>query len=1675
MKNIISIAIILSISITHLTAQMIVGNDTLYGNEWINHSQSYLKIQISTDGVYRIDQTALTNAGVPTGSLTGLNYQIFHLGKEIPLRTSTDNAFNTSDYIEFYGQQNRAAIDSFLFQNPTTQLLNPYYSLVTDTSAYYLTWNSATTGLRYQSINNNITNPPVKEAYFLREELQEFHSTWIKKRSSGYIYDSYYDIDGFLSSFKATRTINFNVPHIYTIGSVNSHFRIRLAVKEDGIHNQKIKLNGTTYIDESYTGFKLKDYSITVPTATLLPSTALRVENNFDNRDRQGIAFFRLTYPSEFNFDNRDQFQFSIEASTTDKYIEIQNFNATGASPILYDLTNNITITTTYDATNNLVQFLLPPSNEKRQLLLFNPSSAIQNVTSLIPTNFVNFAQMDGNYIVISNKRLYNDPNNGTNWAQKYVDYRSSVTGGGYNAVLVDIEDLYEQFAYGVARHPISIRNFSHYIKKNWTSPKYVFLIGKGIEYSNIRTDADYAAAYHNFFIPTYGFVGADNLLFSAPNNNIPIFSIGRLAASTPNQVNTYLRKVTLYENSANLPQTLAAKGWMKKIAHLGGGNTSGEQSSIKNSLNQFKSIIENNQYGGNVSSVFKTSGDPIQISQTEQLTELINNGVSVMTFFGHAYAGGFDVSLDEPGFYENEGRLPIIMSYGCYSGRIHDNASGISENFIFEENKGGIAFISSSGLATIPALSTFGKEFYKQLGGDNYNKGIGDVVRATNINTQNSTGYTTSQMTIHGDPALRINTHETPDYLIDASSVEFTPSSIDIQEDSFNLSFEVVNIGRNLEDTSILVKIIQELPNGNIVDLVIDTIAAPGFSQFLSYRLPTLGETAIGLNTFKIEVDFGDRIQELPLLAAESNNTLVDNNGTEGVRVYMTSSNINPLFPINFGIVGQQNIILKAAPTNTLAPMRTYIFELDTTPHFNSPLKLNTSIAQAGGLVEWQPSITYQDSVVYYWRVSPDSISAAGYIWQNSSFIYINNIPKGWNQSHFYQFEDDQYSNMRLKSNTRTIEFIDDFKDLIAENLINTNGLDKTECFFNNNFLETYRQNVMSNTDLFIVVLDSFTAQPWLNPSGGLYGSINTHGSRSYKAFAFKTDTKANRDSVVNFLENIVPINNYVLLMTLQDNETDTYYPDLWAADSSNINDTNIFQVLENQGATEIRSTQTKGSLPYILFYQKSDNIVNLPLFEQLADTITEKISMSVPIIGSWDNGSVESSLIGPASSWQTLKWQAISPDHPDKDHYSIQVIGIKTDKTEEIIYNNIAAFDTTLSGIDATIYPYIKLKYNSLDTATKSSAHLKHWRVLYQGIPELAIVPNKHFSFYNDTLQRGEILNFEIAVQNISDYQTDSILVKYNITDVDNNQFVNSQRLKLLNSNDTLKANFQFDTKDLKELNTFTFEVNPDQDQPELYHFNNTAIQSFYVKQDQRHPLLDVTFDGSHIIDGDIVSAQPQILIALKDENPYLALNDTALFKVWIVDPVGIQQRYYMDGQSMIFYPADENNLREKNLAKLEVNPKFEIDGVYQLIVQAQDRSGNASGSIDYKVSFEIITASSISYVLNYPNPFTTSTQFVFTLTGNQIPDDMRIQIYTVSGRLVKEISKEELGNIRIGQNRTDYRWDGTDQFGDRLANGVYLYRVTATINGEELDNFYTKATPYFQNGFGKMVLMR
>jgi len=254
----------------------------------------------------------------------------------------------------------------------------------------------------------------------------------------------------------------------------------------------------------------------------------------------------------------------------------------------------------------------------------------------------------------------------------------------------------------------------------------------------------------------------------------------------------------------------------------------------------------------------------------------------------------------------------------------------------------------------------------------------------------------------------------------------------------------------------------------------------------------------------------------------------------------------------------------------------------------------------------------------------------------------------------------------------------------------------------------------------------------------------------------------------------------------------------------------------------------------------------------------------------------------------------------------------------------------------------------------------------------------------------------------------------------------------------------------------------------------------RNFAVNADNYKPVLDVTFDGIHILNNDIVAAKPHVLIKMKDESDFLLLNDTSLITVQLQYPDGTLRPFYFNTDTLIFTAATSGT---NNTASVDFTPYLTDDGVYQLIVHGKDKTGNTAGNVDYTVSFEVYNKPMITNMFNYPNPFTTSTAFVFTVTGSEIPQNIRIQILTITGKIVKEITKEELGPLHIGRNITDYKWDGTDQYGDKLANGVYLYRVLTKLNGKSLDKFPTygqdgyevNTDKYFTKGYGKMYLMR
>ncbi len=231
-----------------------------------------------------------------------------------------------------------------------------------------------------------------------------------------------------------------------------------------------------------------------------------------------------------------------------------------------------------------------------------------------------------------------------------------------------------------------------------------------------------------------------------------------------------------------------------------------------------------------------------------------------------------------------------------------------------------------------------------------------------------------------------------------------------------------------------------------------------------------------------------------------------------------------------------------------------------------------------------------------------------------------------------------------------------------------------------------------------------------------------------------------------------------------------------------------------------------------------------------------------------------------------------------------------------------------------------------------------------------------------------------------------------------------------------------------------------------------------------------------GRYILDGDIIQASPLITVSLKDENEFLLKRDTLGVEIQLkqnCEGFVTSRRINCSDPRVRWYEAtNESDFRGRISALIHLRTVY----IPYRVRCLSDASGNTGRALrPYSINFEVVNEASITNFYPYPNPFSTSVRFVFTVTGAQIPDQIKIQIMTVTGKVVKEILQDELGPIRIGNNISDYAWDGRDEFGDQLANGVYLYRVIVRSNGQELERRASAGDRGFKQGYGKLYLLR
>lgn len=1671
-------------------------------NEWIDFSKTYYKFKVAVSGLYRITTADLNAAGLANEPVQ--NLQVWRNGKQVAIYTSVASGTLGSGYIELYGQQNDGTLDRELYRTPNLQL-SDRVSLQTDTSAYFLTVNSGGNNLRYVTGTNDVANNNLaSEPFFIYQMRYNFmkrvNRGFASPAGGEYLYSSSYDIGEMMASDDiypgSPVTINLSNLAVAT-GGPNAIFRASVAgnsppPQSPFVHYYKIEINNTVVKDTTLSRFNaVVNVNPSVPLSVISSNAAsIKISNNTPTvTDRIVTGFFELNYPRKFDFGNLTNFPFNLNASATGRYLEITNFNSNGSVPVLYDLTNNRRYVA--DVAGGVIRIVLPPLVTASDFVLVSQAtSSLEKITPLEQRNFIDYklAANQADYIIISHATLQ-VPYNGANQVELYRAYRATAVGGSFNSKIYNIDELVDQFAFGVKKHPLSVKNFLKFARNNFSiPPKFCFIIGHGLSYDDYRTYKDFPQAEKLNLIPTWGYPASDVLLASNGLDPVIATPIGRISVLTPEEIARYFSKVKEYElNQANTAQTIENKAWMKNVVHVAGANDLPLDQRLTGYLRSFENIITDTLFGGVVSNFNKSTTGPVTPIVSSVMEQKFETGISLLTYFGHSSATSLDYNLSDPENYNNPGKYPMFIVLGCNAGNLYafDTSrfsllSTLSEKFVLAKERGSIGFIASTHFGLENHLSNYTNQLYRSIGVTRYGRSIGENMQEA-AQKFISGGYTfelymhAEQSTLNGDPAIKINSNPLPDFAIEQSQIRINPSIVSVADNKFSVKAYLYNLGKATGD-SVMVSVKRQYPDGSSEILLSKKIRSIRYIDSVSVEAPIVGSRDKGDNKITVTLDENNVYTE----ASELNNSAT-------VTFNIFEDELTPVYPYNFSIVNKQGVKLIASTANPIGTSRQYAMEIDTTELFNSSFKVSRTATSSGGIIEFDPGISFSDSMVYYWRVAPVPTTGT-YRWNSASFVYLNGSEAGFNQSHFFQHTKSQADRIYIDSASRKWTYKNALNNLtIVNSIFPTSGTEDNQFSVSVNG-STYIASACDGPVIQFNVFDPVTFKPWKNKTVngvGLNGSTASDCSptRNYN-FDFLFGTPAQRLKAIKFMDSIpdgfIVVVRDVISATVSINK----YVNDWKADAA-INGANntLYHRLVEQGFNTLDSFYKPRAFGFV--YKKNDP--SMPPVSRISEGLLDRITLSVNIATADTLGYVTSPKFGPAVAWKQVKWRGTSETTPG-DVVFVTVFGVRQTGQEDSLYKlDLKKQDFDLSAVSATQYPYIKLRMTTMDSVHFTPYQLRYWRLLYQPAPEGALAPSILYKA-KDTLELGEELDFAIAFKNISQAPfADSIKVNMVVLDRNNvSTTIPVNRLKKLLPGDTASVHALIDTRTLSGNNTLYVNVNPDFDQPEQYLNNNFLYKNFYVKGDNFNPLMDVTFDGVHILNGDIVSAKPKILIKLKDESKFLALNDTALASVFVRYPGnnGALQRFAFGTDTLRFVNADLGN--GKNEASIEFSPAFlqDSDGdFYELIVKAKDRSGNPAGNTEYKVRFQVYNKPMISNMFNYPNPFTSSTAFVFTITGSQIPQNLRIQIMTVTGKIVKDITRAELGDLRIGRNITDYKWDGTDQYGQKLANGIYLYRVITNLNGSSLDKFNTIDTngdridtdKFFNKGYGKMYLMR
>ncbi|MCH7772109.1 MAG: hypothetical protein IIA49_14020 [Bacteroidetes bacterium] len=1252
---------------------------------------------------------------------------------------------------------------------------------------------------------------------------------------------------------------------------------------------------------------------------------------------------------------------------------------------------------------------------------------------------------------------------------------------------IVDVMQIYDEFSYGLL-DPFALQYFIKYAFDNWQSPapSYIVLMGDmSYDYRGLLEDSD-----RNFipsipiFVFIYGQAISDNMFVAVAGEDItPDLAIGRLSCETLDEANLLVDKLIKYPDDN-------AKEWKENVLLLASGLSVEDENSFN--FNNASLLVGDTfviPFGYNASYVFNFATQPRHFPYEGgqiEIREEISKGAALVNYYGHGGGLQWDLVFTNDDIYllENGGRLPVILSVTCYTAHF-DNQKVFGEQFNLVENKGSIGFYGSTGLTYWGIGKSINNKLFTEILTKN-NLIIGKAI-LNSKNQVSATGLFGTQIALLvylGDPAMEIILPKFPDFAVSSADITLSPEN-PIVNDTVSVKININNLGRIFPDDSVVVELYISSADTNFL-AGSEKLSNFGDKDSVIFSwIPSIG------NLYELTA----KVNETEIIIEEDHS---DNIASQFFVVFNISEP-NILKPIDGFSTTLSKIKFAFSDVGKYINKNlSYSIEIDTSLGFENPIMSSGMLTSENALVEWQSSDLPQGT--YFWRARIFDGSEFGNWSALRSFSISSNEKSGYYAhgkilktftSYNINYSDSAQS---LSLNTELLParpfdntFLEDIypqpslPDSLKLTTLTTDGsyfYFGNLKFFANGKSAIYRVGTGNNGTVkgkfdgpFSNFYDDIENSIVYHSDGYIYVATgNPYELTRIKVSTEVIDTVEVPDGLLKWDTGTVGVGSYYLT------SDGKYIYNLASIDSlgnrkytlRTFDPANGFEVVGSdlhppgESFEQVSGFFVFGDYFYPVESFFSNTIRRIRIsdgfFEEewhvrsefesyyswCSDWVNNTVSAGVyrasgfePKISTFfgnyidANGSIITKPVGPAAWWKSLSFDLLNPNPTGE--YSADLLGFNSSsKLWDTIKVNLQT-PYSLIDINAKEYPKLQIYFTLTDSSftNNSPIELKSVNIDYQELPNVMFVKSD-LQFSPDSILQGFPVTMNFKARNFGETNIDSLNIKFYLNGLDS--VIYSKVVSI--PADSISENISYIIESDHLLFENEIRAFGTTDQLEYFSFDNLIENQFFVARDSVRPIFSITFDGKEIINGDIVSAKPDVMILLEDNSP-LPL-DTSFFTI-VYNNVPL---YFTQPELSYEYTSYPNS-------KSEIHWTPELpDGKHTLEILAKDASGNFFDSTSSRTSFFVFNEFDLTEVYNYPNPFSKDTYFTFSLQGSELPENVKIKIYTIAGRLIHDVDISAL-DLNVGFNKI--YWDGKDQDGDEVANGVYLYKVSAKFPEE------------------------